>query len=514
MAKKKVGFASGIGFILAAAGSAVGLGNLWGFPYKTAKNGGAAFVFVYIACVLLIGFVTMLSEIHIGKRAHSNPISSYKQVSKGMGWVGLLSIAIPFIITCYYSVLGGYTIKYSMNSFSGNSGALGTFSVNVGEVILYTGLFILLAIIVIMGGVKEGIEKMSKILMPTLFVILIGVVIYSLCLGDGVKEGLDFYLNPRFDELTWSSVLAAMGQAFFSLSIGMGAMITYGSYTGREVNIVKSTGLICLCDTLVALLAGLAIFPAVAHFDASKLESSKGIGLIFSILPEVFDDMGIVGSIISFLFFAMVAIAALTSVISLIEVVTQFVIQKFHAPRRRSALIVALIAFAISIPIGISLGKVGIREEEGLNLFGYDMLTFCDEVTNTILMPVTALFACIAIGWIIKPKKAIKEIEENGDKSEVNKVVGAIYSVMVKFITPALILIVEVFGIINTILPTNADGVREFNKAGLSLVIVAYAILLVCVAVYLICFRNKETGTNDDEIIADELEREKQYNQD
>ena len=492
MAKKKVGFASGIGFILAAAGSAVGLGNLWSFPYKTAKNGGAAFVFVYIACVLLIGFVTMLSEIHLGKRAHANPITSYKKISKNVGWCGLVAIAIPFLITCYYAVLGGYTVKYTLNSFSGNAGILGTFSVNVGEVTLYTGIFLLLAIVVIMSGVKEGIEKMSKILMPALFVILLAIVAYSLCLGEGVKEGLSFYLNPDFKSLGIQGVLSAMGQAFFSLSLGMGIMITYGSYTGKETNIVRSTAMICLFDTLVAFLAGLAIFPAVAHFDPTMLESSKGIALIFAILPEVFDSMGVLGSIVSFLFFAMVAIAAITSVMSLIEVVTQFFIQKFHAPRKRSALVAAALCFAVSVPIGISLGKVGILEESGLNLFGLDWLTFFDEVTNTVLMPVCALFSCLAIGWFIGPKNAIKEMEEHGDKKKINSVLAAIYSVMVKFITPALILIVEVFGVKS-----------EIDGGNAPVVIAAYGLIAVCVVLYFIFFRNTETGDNDDEIAVD-----------
>lgn len=502
MGKKKVGFASGIGFILAAAGSAVGLGNLWAFPYKTAKNGGAAFVFVYIACVLLIGFVTMLSEVHIGKRAHANPITSYKSVNKNIGWFGLISIVIPFLITCYYSVLGGYTIKYTMNSFSGNSGILPTFSVNAGEVSLYTGVFILLAIVVIMGGVKEGIEKVSKILMPILFIILLFIVVYSLTLGDGVKEGLAFYLKPNFKSLGLGGILGAMGQAFFSLSIGMGIMITYGSYTGKEVNIVKSTAMICLFDTLVAFLAGLAIFPAVAHFDPSLLDKSSGIALIFAILPDVFDSMGAIGSVVSFLFFAMVAIAAITSVISLIEVVTQFFIQKFKVSRKKSALTVALLCFAVSMPIGISLGKVGIVGEKGLNIFGLDWLTFFDEIANTVLMPVCALFACIAVGWIIKPKNAVIEMEEHGTRSKVNPLISAIYSVMVKYITPALIIIIEIFGIKS-----------KFDAGQQSVVYCAYGLLAVCIIIYFIFLRNTETGENDDEVIVDKHQPQSPYNE-
>lgn len=234
MEKKKVGFASGIGFILAAAGSAVGLGNLWGFPYKTSQNGGAAFVLIYVACVLLIGFVTMLSEIYLGRRAQANPMTAYKMIHKNLGWCGLVAIVIPAFIICYYSVLGGWTTKYALNSFSGNAGIVGTFSVNTGEVILYTAIFLVLSMMIIMGGVKDGIEKASKVLMPVLFLILVAIAVYALTLGSGVREGLSFYLKPDFSGITFKSVLVAMGQAFYSLSLGMGIMITYARTPARR----------------------------------------------------------------------------------------------------------------------------------------------------------------------------------------------------------------------------------------------------------------------------------------
>ena len=484
--KKKVGFASGIGFVLAAAGSAVGLGNIWGFPYKTSANGGAAFVFIYIACVLFIGFITMMCEIFIGKRAQANPITSYKKVNKNIGFFGLVAVIIPAFIVCYYSVLGGWTVKYALNSFSGNSGIIGTFSVNTGEVILYTAIFVILCLLVVMGGVEEGIEKMSKVLMPVLFIILIGVVIYALTLGEGVRQGLAYYLKPDFSAVTGKTFLTAMGQAFFSLSLGMGAMITYGSYTGKEINLVKSTAMICFFDTLIALLAGLAIFPSIAHFDPELLSGAKGVGLIFIILPQVFDSMGVIGQVVSFFFFAMVVIAALTSNLSLIEVVNQFTIQKFHADRKKAALVVGLICFAVSIPVGISLGHVAILEESSPALFGLDWLTFFDEVTNTVLMPVCALFACIAVGWIIKPKEAIKEIEEEGTKfpSWLKKVFPA----MVKFVTPALIIIVEISGLKS-----------EIEGGNLAVIVFAYALIAIAAIIYFALLRNIDTGTNADE---------------
>ena len=486
MEQKKNGFASGIGFVLAAAGSAVGLGNLWAFPAKTAANGGAAFVLMYIVCVLLIGFVTMMAEFHIGHRAAANPVSAYKKAHKGIGWFGLIGVAIPAFIICYYSVLGGYTVKFALNSFSGNAGILGGFATNVGEVILFTAIFIILALVIIMGGVKDGIEKMSKVLMPALFLILVAVAIYSLCLGEGVKEGLNFYLNPDFSAITFSSVLAAMGQAFFSLSLGMGTMIAYGSYTGREINMVKSTGMICIFDTFVALLSGLAIFPAVAHFDPSLLGEAAGAKLMFAILPAVFESMGPFGQIVSFFFFTMVVIAALTSVVSLVEVVTQFVIQRFKVARRRAALYCVLVCGLVSIPVGISFGQVGVAEGSGIAIAGMDLLSFFDEVTNVVLMPVCAFFACFAIGWLIKPDTAMDEMEEGVTRLGFLR---KVFPVMVRFVTPALILVVELGGVI--------DKIREGHWA---VVVAAYGLLAAAAAAYFLFFRDSDTGTNEDEL--------------
>lgn len=219
--KKKDGFASGIGFVLAAAGSAIGLGNLWGFPYKTADNGGTAFVFLYIACVIFIGVTIMICEIFLGRRAQANPITAFKKINKNLGWFGLLAVIVPLVITFYYSILGGYTVKFAINSFWGNNGNLANFAGNVWEVILFTAIFIGLALVVVMAGVKGGIEKASKVLMPALFVLLVLVVIFVLCLGEGVLDGIKFYLVPDFSKITCKSILVAMGQAFYSLSLGV-----------------------------------------------------------------------------------------------------------------------------------------------------------------------------------------------------------------------------------------------------------------------------------------------------
>lgn len=492
---KKGGFTSGLGFILAAAGSAIGLGNLWAFPYKTAKNGGAIFVLLYIACVLFIGAITMICEIFVGRRAQANPISAFKKVHKNLGWVGLIAIAVPTIIVCYYSVLGGYTVKFATNSFFGNADGLQAFAGSSWQVILFTAIFMLLALVVVMAGVKGGIEKASKVLMPALFILLVAVVIFVLCLGEGVAEGLAYYLIPDFSKLSFSTILAAMGQAFYSLSLGMGAMIVYGSYTGKEINIVKSTGMICVFDTLVALLSGLAIFPAVFHFSAiAGVDTStlnlNGIMLMFETLPKVFESIGFFGNIIEFFFFVMVAIAAVTSVISIMEVASQFVIQKFKISRKIATAAIALITFAVAVPVSISLGHL-LNGSSQMTILGMDWLSFLDTVTNTVLMPLCALLSCITVGWFIGPKQTLAELKADGNSfGKLETFVG----VMIKFVVPALILLIEIFGVIDLIFPQGA-----FSLNGLGVVLIAYGLFALLIGAYFLFLRNGETGTNADE---------------
>ena len=493
--KKTGGFASGIGFVLAAAGAAIGVGNLWAFPYKTAENGGAAFLFLYIACVLFIGVVTMICEIFIGRRAQANPVSAYKKINKNFGWIGLIAVIVPFLITCYYSVLGGYTVKFTFGSFVGNTNSLTAFAGKEWQVILFTALFLVFALIIVMAGIKGGIEKMSKVLMPALFLLLVAVVIFVLCLGEGVADGLRYYLIPDFSKITWDSVLAAMGQAFYSLSLGMGAMIVYGSYTGKEINILKSTAMICVFDTIVAVLAGLAIFPAVFHFAALEgvaPENLKlnGLMLMFETLPKVFESIGYAGNIVEFFFFAMVVIAAVTSVISILEVSSQFLIQKFKIRRKLGSLIVAVFAFSVSIPVGVSVGN-SLNGEATMQLFGLDYLSFLDTVTNTVLMPICAFLSCVSVGWIIGPKKAIAELETEGNKFGALK---STVAVMLRFIVPTLIAVVEIFGLIDLIFPSGV-----FSANGLWITVCSFALLGVAVAVYFLFLKNSETGCNADE---------------
>ncbi len=494
---KKGGFTSGIGFVLAAAGSAVGLGNLWAFPFKAAENGGAAFVFLYIACVLFIGAITMICEMFIGKRAQANPVTAFKGISKKIGWFGLLAIAVPTIICIYYSVLGGYTVRFTANSFAGNANNFAAFAGSGWKVILFTALFLTFALVVVMAGIKGGIEKASKVLMPALFLLLLAVVVFVLFLGEGVADGLKFFLVPDFTKITFSSVLAAMGQAFYSLSLGMGTMIVYGSYTGKEINMLKSTAMICVFDTIVALLSGLAIFPAVFHFAAKESVTLnpaelQGMTLMFNTLPKVFESIGFIGNLIEFLFFAMVVIAAVTSVISIMEVASQFIIQKYGVSRKKATACITLIIFLLSVPVGYSLG-FALNARTRLHVFGMDLLSFLDTVTNTVLMPVCALLSCLAVGWILGPKRALTEMEEHGVRfGKFSKLIA----VMLRFVVPVLIAVIEVFGIIDLVFPKGS-----FNANGLGVVLVAYAILGIIIGAYFLLFHKTETGTNADELL-------------
>ena len=495
MEKKRNGFGSSIGFILASAGSAVGLGNIWGFPFKTGANGGAAFVIVYIVFALLLGIAGMTAEMFLGRRAQANPVTAFKMVNKKLGFAGLLVIAIPFFIICYYAVLGGYTIRSAVSavtnagkSFSEVEAGMLSFMENPYIPVICTVLFLAVSVFIIMGGVQKGIEKASKVLMPVLFLILLGVMIYSLCLGEGVKAGLDFYiLKADFKALGWDGVAAAMGQVFFSMSLGMGIMMVYGSYAGKEINLLRSAVQISIIDTVIALMAGFAIFPAAFHFMAVENVAAEdvglgGFGLMFFTLPQVFASLGVFGAIIGCFFFLMVAIAAVTSVVSLIEVVTQFVIQKFHVSRKKAAIIPMVLVAAISVPVSLSLGG-------HFTFFKFDLLTFFDEITNTVLMPIGAFIACVAVGWLVPKKELIEDLNPQ------KPIVGKIISVFTRYITPVLIIGVEVTGIVFRFIEY-----AEKEISFLPVIVAAVFLVLSVIVVYRYTLRGKHTGCNADEL--------------
>ena len=497
--EKKNSFSSGLGFILATAGSSVGLGNLWSFPYKTSQNGGAAFVIVYILSVLLLGLALSVAEIYIGKRSKANNVTAFKKTHKNLGWIGLVTILGTLMIAFYYAVIGGYTIKYTVSSFSSNPIDLKAFSGNTWEVILYSGIFLALTILIISFGVKRGIEKASKILMPALIVILIGIVIYCLCLGSGVKEGLNFYLNPDFKALGAKGILNAMAQAFFSMSIGCGTLCAYGSYTGKEIRIGKCAVWVAVFDTAVALLAGLAIFPAIYHYKAETgidLDNS-GIVLLFSSMPVIFSKLGVAGMIVSFLFFGMVAIAAVTSLVSLIEVIAQYLIQRFHLKRKKACVFIALFVFAVSIPVGMSLGY-SLNEQNVMVIGNLNFLEILDQIVTTIFIPLSALFIALCVGWFMFPTKnkkdffnfryLSKKLEEEG--LSLGKF-SNVFAFLIKYVAPLFILVIDIIGLVDRIFPSS-----RFELGGLLVVLTGVALIGILIGVYFLFLKNKDTGDN------------------
>ena len=506
--EKKNGFSSGIGFILATAGGSVGLGNLCSFPSKTQENGGAAFVFVYIISVILLGLVLSIAEIFLGRRAKANNVTAYQKVRKGLGWVGLVAMMGAISIAFYYVVIGGFTVKYTLNSFATTPTELNAFAGNVGEVILYSAIFLILAIVIISAGVKKGIEKASIILMPTLIVILIGIVIYCLCLGAGVGDGLSFYLKPDFSKLGAKGILSAMSQAFFSLSIGCGALLTYGSYTGKEVNIGKSVIWIAFFDTFVALLAGFIIFPAIYHYQAVTGETlqSEGLFLLFQSMPLVFNTLGAGGQVLSFLFFGMVSIAAITSLISLVEVVAQYAIQRFRFSRKKACIFIALITLLVSIPIGISIGNE-MNGRPALVFDGNSLSDVFDRIVTSVLIPVGALFVSLCFGWFIyKPenKKDLFNFKYLGRKFQEEGLnlgkANYVFAFMIKYIAPILILIIDIVGLLDNIFPNGTSG-RTFSLSGLIIILIGIAIVAILIGIYFLFLKNKDNGTNEDEIL-------------
>ncbi|MGI6252330.1 MAG: sodium-dependent transporter [Aminivibrio sp.] len=385
-----------IGFILAAAGSAVGLGNIWRFPYITGKYGGAAFVLVYLALVLILGFSVMLAEMAIGRKAQLNAVGSFQKLAGGawpiVGWMGVLA---GFMILSFYSVIGGWTIKYFFWSFGGlmpeaAAGKAGDvfvgFITNTPTVIMYHAAFMIITIWVVFRGIGEGIEKWCKVLMPSLFVILLILIVRSVTL-EGAGKGLEFYLKPDWSKLTGESFSAALGQAFFSLSLGMGCMITYGSYVDKKTTLPDAAFQVCLIDTSVAVLAGLAIFPAVFAFG---VDAGAGPGLTFITLPSVFAQMP-GGAIWSSLFFLLLFIAALTSAISLLEVVASYVIDKGWS-RAKAAWGMGFLIFLLGVPSAMS-------QAGPPKIAGKDFLDAMDFLSSNVLLPLGGAFIALFVGW-------------------------------------------------------------------------------------------------------------------
>ena len=446
------GFGSKIGFVLAAAGSAVGLGNIWRFPYLAAKYGGGIFLLVYLIFAITFGFALMLTEIAIGRKTGKSVIGAYKAVDKRFSPLGLLAAVIPALIIPYYCVIGGWVLKYmyvfvtgggekasTAEYISDKGDKLSFFEHFIGLIeqpSMFFVIFLLLTSIVVFLGVEKGIEKVSKFLMPVLLVLIIGISVYTLTL-DGAGEGLKYYFLPDFNGFTASkflrTVAAACGQLFYSMSIAMGIMVTYGSYMRKEDSLESSVRQIEIFDTLVAFLAGMIIVPAVFIFsngDSSALKA--GPGLMFNTLPKVFASMP-AGQYIGAAFFILVSLAALTSSISLMETVTAVVIEKFRLSRVKSCIIVIFITFLIGM-----LSVLGYSAWSDIKLFGMQILDFFDFITNNIMMPVLAFLTCILIGYVVKTKYIEEEVML-GEKRFRSKL---LYNVMIRFICPICMLMI------------------------------------------------------------------------
>lgn len=456
MKEKRSSFSGRLGFVLAAAGSAVGLGNLWRFPYLAAKYGGGIFLLIYIILAATFGFALMITEIAIGRKTRLSCIGAYRALDKRFGFLGPLASLVPIVITPYYCVIGGWVMKYLFEFVTGNGLALaddsyfGSFiSVSgsglTANPMLWFVLFVVLTAVVVLLGVDKGIEAVSKIMMPILVILSIIVAVYSLTL-PGAMDGLKFYLLPDFSKFSLSTVLGAMGQLFYSMSLAMGIMITYGSYMKDEGNLEASVAQIEIFDTGIALIAGLMVIPAVVAFnggDASTI--SAGPGLMFGALPKVFESMGM-GTFIGTVFFLLVLFAALTSSISLMETVVSIIQDKLHTERRATTVIVTIGIIALGTLSCLGYGPLG-----SVTILGLQFLDFFDFISNSVLMPIVALLTCVLIGHIVGTDAIANEVEKNGHHFGRKK----LHHVMIRWVAPIIVIVIlagelaKYFGIIS-----------------------------------------------------------------
>lgn len=446
MEKKRSNFSGKLGFILAAAGSAVGLGNLWRFPYLAARYGGGIFLLVYLILAVTFGFTLMIAEIGLGRKTGLSAIGAFKKLNSRYSFIGYLASLVPIIILPYYSVIGGWVVKYFTTFISGQTtaaardGYFESFISGTWQPILCLAVFILATATVVFLGVEKGIEKVSKALMPLLVILTVGIAIYSVTL-PGSFSGLVYYLKPDFKHFSITTVVAAMGQLFYSMSLAMGIMITYGSYMKKDVNLEKSVSQIEIFDTGIAFFAGMMIVPAVFVFnggDASAINA--GPGLMFVTLPKVFDSMPL-GTMIGALFFILVLFAALTSSISLMETIVSILCDKIHWNRKLSTVIVTLFSLAVAMPSSLGFGVWSHIQPMGMSF-----LDFFDFISNSILMPIVAFLTCFFIGYIVKPVAISEEVKLNSPFKREK-----LFVVMIKYVAPVCIIIILISSILNAL---------------------------------------------------------------
>ncbi len=449
---KRNSFSGSIGFVLAAAGSAVGLGNIWRFPYLAAKDGGGMFLVIYIILALTFGFTLLITEVAIGRRTKQSPLTAYGKLNKKWKGLGVITCLVPVIIMPYYCAIGGWVLKYLLAYLTGNGtnaaqdGYFNSFISGQTEPVIMMLIFLCAVAFVVFRGVNKGIESFSKILMPILLIFVVIISIFSLTIShtddSGVTrtgmQGLGIYIIPDFNGMTFQRFLTilldAMGQLFFSLSVAMGIMIAYGSYVHDDANLKNSINQIEIFDTVVAFLAGIMIIPAVYTFAGTEGMEASGPGLMFVTMPKVFNAMGSIGNVMGCLFFAMVLFAALTSAISIMEAIVSSFIDKFHLSRSKAAAIETVIALAagLIVCLGYNILYFELPLPNGTTAQVLDVM---DYVSNNILMPLVEIGTCILIGWIVKPKLIVDEVEKTGCKMGRKR----LYIVMIKFIAPILL---------------------------------------------------------------------------
>jgi NSS family neurotransmitter:Na+ symporter len=437
MTNDRATFGSKLGVIFASVGSAVGLGNIWRFPYETGQNGGAAFLLLYILCVVLIGLPVMTSEFFIGKYSRRNAAGAFDVLAPNTKWnfIGYNGVAAAFLILGFYSVVAGWTLEYLFQavtgSLSGKTAAefatdFNTFNSGIFWPIFWTGTFVALTHTIISVGVQKGIERSSKIMMPMLFIIMIILCVRSVTLPNA-EIGLSFLFKPDFGKIDSSTILSAMGQAFFSLSVGMGCLITYSSYFGKSTNLQNTAATVTLLDTLVAVLSGIIIFPAVFSFGIAP---TAGPELVFITLPNVFQNLPM-SSLWSTIFYLLLAIAALTSTISLHEVATAYVHEEHGLTRKRAAWIVSAGVMVLGVVSSLSFGLL-----KEYTIFGITFFDLLDYVTAKIMLPFGGLLVCLFVGWRIDKKILKAELTNHGSTSFY---FFTIYAFLLKYIAPIAI---------------------------------------------------------------------------
>lgn len=428
--------------ILATAGGAVGLGNVWRFPYMTGDNGGAAFIIIYLGCVLLLGIPCMVSEFIIGRHGASNTYRAYSKMAHGRAWkyVGLLGVLAGYLITGYYAVVSGWCLQYIYASAAGHLHGdpeyvktyFQSFSTDPVRPIIWLIVILAITHFVIIHGVRGGIEKASKLLMPTLFVLLLIIVVAS-CMLPGFEQGIAFLFKPDFTKVNQGTFLGALGQAFFSLSLAMGCICTYASYYSRQTNLLQSAVQIAVIDTLVAILAGLMIFPAAFSVG---INPDSGPSLVFITLPNVFNQafsgMPVLGWMISLLFYALLSLAALTSLMSLHEVSTAFFYEELHISRKKGACIVTVTTIVIGAFCSLSLGRY-----DWLNIGGKNLFDMFDFVTGQIFLPIGGFLTCLFLGWFV-PRQIVKDEFTNWGTASGR--FWGIYLFLVRYVCPLAIL--------------------------------------------------------------------------